>query len=46
MGVENNDNEKTDKTHEHVNNGEDTIHGGGRVEVGEVIDGGDESVPW
>ncbi|ANM60448.1 unnamed protein product, partial [Arabidopsis thaliana] len=36
----------TNKSNEHVDNGEDPIDGRGRIEVREVIDGGDECVPW
>lgn len=44
MSVED-DEEETEETNEHVNDGEDSVHAGIRVKVREVIDGGDESVP-
>lgn len=44
MGVED-DEEEGDDADDHVADGEDAVDGGVRVEVGEVIDGGDESVP-
>lgn len=45
MGVEDDD-EEASETDYHVNDGEDTVDAGGGVEVREVIDGGDEGVPW
>lgn len=46
MGVEDDDDEEAEEADEHVDDGEDAVDGGGRVEVGEVVDGGDEGVPW
>ena len=45
MAVED-DNEEAHQAHEHVYDGEDTVNAGVGVEVGEVIDGCDERVPW
>ncbi|XP_020214655.1 ubiquitin carboxyl-terminal hydrolase 34 [Cajanus cajan] len=43
--AEEDDEEDSDEADEHVNNGEDAIDAGIGVEVGEVINGCDESVP-
>lgn len=40
------DEEEGNKADEHVNDGEDAVNANFRVEVGEVIDGGHEGVPW
>lgn len=45
MSIKYNDQE-TAEPYEHVNDGEDAVHGGFGVKVGEIIDGGDEGVPW
>lgn len=45
MGVED-DEEETNEAHQHVYDGEYTVHADVRVEVVEVIDGRDEGVPW
>lgn len=45
MGVEDYD-EEADEAHHEVRDGEYTVHAFIWVEVGEVIDGCDESVPW
>lgn len=45
MGVEDDD-EEDDEAHNHIGDGEYAVNAGLRVEVGEVIDGCDESVPW
>lgn len=45
MGIEDDD-EKEDEADEHVDDGEDPVDAGLRVDVGEVVDGGDERVPW
>ena len=45
MRVEHDD-EEADESDEHVNDGEDAVDADVRVEVGEVIDGCDECVPW
>lgn len=37
---------ETEKADEHVSDGEDAVNGDFRVDVGEVVDGGDEGVPW
>ena len=44
--VEDDDHEEAEEADEHVDDGEDAVDGGGGVEVGEVVDGGDEGVPW
>lgn len=40
------DEEDADEADEHVNDGEDSVNVDVGVDEGEVIDGGDESVPW
>lgn len=45
MGIEDN-REEEEEGDEHVDDGEDAVDAGLRVEIGEVVDGGDEGVPW
>lgn len=40
------DEEESKEADEHVNDSEDAVNAGVGVDVGEVIDGGDEIVPW
>lgn len=40
------DEEEGEEAEEHVADGEDAVDVGAGVEVGEVVDGGDEGVPW
>lgn len=45
MSIKYNDQEASEAD-DHVNDGENTVDGSFRVEVGKVIDGSDEAIPW
>lgn len=46
MSAVEDDEEEGEEAEEHVADGEDAVDVGAGVEVGEVVDGGDEGVPW
>lgn len=46
MSAVEDDEEEGDEAEKHVADSEDAVDVGAGVEVGEVVDGGDEGVPW